>query len=115
MPPVMPTLAPPQNFKEIQNQRELAMMRQVALTKGGALLKHRNRRTIKGGATFVVPQTTNEASNENIVNTAKLMTRMDKLTQAQTKGGRPKKKNKNKKKKTRKYIRLNYVYVKPNT
>ena len=100
MPPVMPTLPPPQDFKAIQAAREQSMMRQMAVS--------------KGGGTFVVPQTTNPASNDNIVNTAKLMTRMDKVTQAQTKGGKRKKKNK-RKKSTRKYIRLQYVYIKPNT
>lgn len=85
--PTMPPYEPPMDFKAIQAQREQSMARQMALT--------------KGGGTFEVQQTSNPDSNQNIVKTAELMTRMEKVNNAQSKGGSRRRHQKRKRRKSR--------------
>ena len=92
MPITMPTYPPPQDFKSIQQSRTDIMERQMA---------------VKGGGKFEVPQTENKASNDNIVASAEMMTKMDKILKAQTAGAKRRKSKRKRKRrfKTYKYLR----------
>ncbi len=83
----MPPYEPPMDFKAIQAQREQSTARQMALT--------------KGGGSFEVQQTNNPDSNQNIVKTAELMTRMEQVNAAQTRGGSRRRAQKRKRRKSR--------------
>jgi len=71
MPTVLPPYIPPDDFKAIQGQRDQNLARQMALTQSGG-----------SDGTIEVPQTTNPDANKNLVTTAEILSRNDKLLAA---------------------------------
>lgn len=99
----LPAQPPPVSASQLMQENEARMAHAGNVAKGGS----RRRRRRRGGATAVLHETGNKQSDANALASASLISKMDQVNAAQTKGGM--RRRKKRRFKTRKYIKVDYV------
>ena len=98
----LPTQPPPVSATQLVQENEARTAHAGKIAQGGS----RRRRRRRGGA-VVLHETGNKQSDANALASASLISKMDQINAAQTKGGMWRRKKR--RFKTRKYIKVDYV------
>ena len=98
----LPAQPPPVSATQLVQENEARVAHAGNIAKGGS----RRRRRRRGGA-VVLHETGNKQSDANALASASLISKMDQVNAAQTKGGM--RRRKKRRFKTRKYIKVDYV------